>query len=76
MPPQKKKPTPTSTAPAAAAVAKGKPGRKKAKDLEESKDEEYKKVKNELTNEDGDAVSEVDEEEELVGKYGLKQTQP
>jgi hypothetical protein len=30
-------------------------------------------VKNELTNEDGDAVSEVDEEEELVGKYGIKQ---
>jgi hypothetical protein len=39
MPPQKKKPTPSSTAPAA--VAKGKPGRKKAVDLEESKDEEY-----------------------------------
>jgi hypothetical protein len=64
MPPQKKKPAaPTPAQPA----AKGKPGKKRV-DKEESKNEESKNV---ATHED--LLSEVDEEEELVEKFGLKQ---
>ena len=67
MPAQKKKaaaPTPAPTAP------KGKPGRKKA-EVEESKEEESKNAGNDGTQDD--LLSEVDEEEELVEKYGVKQ---
>jgi hypothetical protein len=64
MPPQKKKPAaPTPAQPA----AKAKPGRKKA-EKEEVKEEESK---NAATHDD--LLSEVDEEEELVEKYGIKQ---
>ena len=64
MPPQKKKPAaPTPAQPA----AKGKPGKKKV-EKEESKNEESKNV---ATHED--LLSEVDEEEELVEKFGVKQ---
>ena len=64
MPPQKKKPaTPAPVQPA----AKGKPG-KKTGEKEETKNEESK---NAATPED--LLSEVDEEEELVEKFGLKQ---
>ena len=64
MPPQKKKPAaPTPAQPA----AKGKPGKKKV-EKEESKNEESKNV---VTHED--LLSEVDEEEELVEKFGVKQ---
>lgn len=68
MPPQKKKPA--TTTPAASAAPKGKPGRKKA-EVEESKNEESKNAAIEGSHDD--ALSEVDEEEELVEKYGVKQ---
>jgi hypothetical protein len=64
MPPQKKKPAapiPAQPAP------KGKPGRKK-QEVEESKEEESKNAATQ-----DDLLSEVDEEEELVEKYGVKQ---
>ena len=64
MPPQKKKPAaPTPAQPA----PKGKPGRKKA-EVEESKEEESKNAATQ-----DDLLSEVDEEEELVEKYGVRQ---
>jgi hypothetical protein len=67
MPPQKKKPAaPTPAQPG----PKGKPGRKKP-EVEESKEEESKNAANEVTQDD--LLSEVDEEEELVEKYGVKQ---
>ncbi len=65
MPPQKKKP-----APAAPVAPKTKPVKKKA-EVEESKNEESKNAANEGSHDD--ALSEVDEEEQLAEKYGVKQ---
>ena len=66
MPPKKSK---TAATPAPANT-KAKAGKKRAL-KEESKNEESKNVANEASHDD--AQTEIDEEEELVEKYGVKQ---